>query len=303
MLLSLTARDPDHTGIHKRRALVFGASGQLGDALLPLLRDAHFDVLAVSRNQRAGSDGVRWIVGALDETFVAPTDCDVVFSLGPLDAFARWQERVGPVVPRAIAFGSTSVSTKSASNDPAERDVAERLRVAEETLFAFGARHRMDLTVLRPTLVYGRGRDRTLSRIAALALRRGVFALPINATGLRQPVHTDDLAEAALAAANAVQSAGRAYDVPGGETLRFDDMVARTLAALHPRPRLLRLPTPLFRAAVAGARGLGMIDAINPAMLDRLDIDLVFDAADARRDFGYAPRGFAPDTAMFEPAS
>jgi len=155
---------------------------------------------------------------------------------------------------------------------------------------------------LRPTLVYGRGRDRTLSRIAAFAQRKGLFALPSNATGLRQPVHVDDLAKAAMAAANAAQSAGRAYDVPGGETLCFDEMVARTLAALHPRPRLLRLPAPLFRAAVASARALGMIDAINPAMLDRLDADLVFDAADARRDFGYAPRGFAPDAAMFAPA-
>ena len=284
-----------------KRALVFGASGQLGDALLPLLRDAHCDVLAVSRQQRLESDGVHWIVGALDETTAAPNDRDVVFSLGPLDAFARWQERVGPVASRVVAFGSTSIATKNASNDPAERDVAERLRIAEETLFAFGLRHQVGMTVLRPTLVYGRGRDRTLSRIATLAQRRGIFALPRNATGLRQPVHTDDLAAAALATANAAQSAGRAYDVPGGETLRFDDMVARTLAVLHPRPRLLRLPTPLFRLAVASARGFGMIDAVGPAMLARLDADLVFDAADARRDFGYAPRGFAPGAAMFVP--
>jgi len=284
-----------------KRALVFGASGQLGDALLPLLRDAQCDVLAVSRQPRAESDGVRWIAGALDDSIVAPNDCDVVFSLGPLDAFARWQESVGPVAARVIAFGSTSVATKNASTEPSERDVAERLRTAEETLFAFGARQQVGVTVLRPTLVYGRGRDRTLSRIAALALHRRVFALPTNATGLRQPVHTDDLAQAAIAAANAPQSTGRAYDVPGGETLRFDEMVARTLAVLHPRPRLLRLPTPLFRAAVATARGLRMIDAINTAMLDRLDADLVFDAADARRDFGYAPRAFAPDAAMFMP--
>ncbi len=284
-----------------RRALVFGASGQLGDALLPLLRDARCDVLAVSRQPRADRDGVRWIVGALDETTDPPRDCDVVFSLGPLDAFARWQQRVGPIASRVIAFGSTSVSTKSASIDAAERDVAARLRAAEETLFAFGARYQVDVTVLRPTLVYGRGRDRTLSRIAALAQRHGVFALPRNATGLRQPVHADDLAAAALAAANVPQAAGRAYDVPGGETLSFHDMIARTLAILRPRPRLLRLPTPLFRMMVAGARGVGMINAVGPAVLARLDADLVFDDTDARRDFDYAPRRFVPDAAMFMP--
>ena len=284
-----------------KRAFVFGASGQIGDALLPLLRAAHAEVLAVSRQQHADTDGVRWIVGALDGTTDASTDCDVVFSLGPLDAFAQWQERVGPIAPRIVAFGSTSASTKSASSDPAERDIAVRLGTAEETLFAFGAQHNVDVCVLRPTLVYGRGRDRTLSRIAAMAQRYGVFALPRNATGLRQPVHADDLALAALAAANASRSKGRAYDLPGGETLGFDEMVARTLAVLQPRPRLLRLPTPLFRTMVGAARGLGMIDAINPAMLDRLDAGLVFDAAAARRDLAYAPRMFVPDAAMFAP--
>jgi nucleoside-diphosphate-sugar epimerase len=302
LFLSVAASAPDRAnGSNLKRALVFGASGQLGDALLPLLHDAQCNVLAVSRQSHVEGDGLQWIVGALDETTAVPNDRDVIFSLGPLDAFARWQERVGPVAPRVIAFGSTSISTKNASNDPAERDVAERLRVAEETLFAFGARHQVGVTVLRPTLVYGRGRDRTLSRIAAFAQRRGVFALPRNATGLRQPVHTDDLAIVALAAANATQSMGRAYAVPGGETLAYFEMVARTLAVLRPPPRLLRLPSPLFRAAVASARGFGLIDAVNTSMLDRLDADLVFDAGDARRDFGYAPRLFAPEAAMFAP--
>lgn len=239
------------------------------------------------------------MLGALDEATAAPDRCDAIFSLGPLDAFAQWQQRVGPVAPRVIAFGSTSIATKGASSDAGERDVATRLRTAEDALFGFGARHAVGVTVLRPTLIYGRGRDRTLGRIAALAQRFGFLVLPRNATGLRMPVHVADLAAAAFAAANVPRPAGRAYDLPGGEALPYVEMVARTLAALHPRPRLLRVPTPLFRAAVATARHIGAIDAVNPAMLDRLDADLVFDASDARRDFGYAPRAFAPDAAMF----
>ncbi|UXA51711.1 hypothetical protein M0D45_13320 [Xanthomonas prunicola] len=42
-------------------------------------------------------------------------------------------------------------------------------------------------TVLLPTMVYGAGRDKTLTQIAGLAQRTGAFVLPANATGLRQP--------------------------------------------------------------------------------------------------------------------
>ena len=283
-----------------KRALVFGASGQIGEALLPLLREASCDALAVSRQPRAAAAGLSWVVGALDEAVSIPAhDFDAVFSLGPLDVFARWLERTGPIAPRVIAFGSTSLATKSGSIDPSERNIAARLRAAEDSLFSFATKAGVAVTVLRPTLIYGRGRDRTLSRIAALARRYGIFALPRNATGLRQPVHADDLAAAALAVAQAASVGNRAYDVPGGETLTYCEMVARPLAALQPRPRLLRVPPLLFRAMLGSAQTLGLIDAMNPAMVSRLDTDLVFDANDARRDFGYAPRAFAPDATMF----
>ena len=137
-----------------KRGLVFGARGQVGDALLPLVRDGECDVRAVSRWPDADHEGVQWIVGALDESMLAPRDCDIVFSLGPLDAFARWQERVGPFATRVIAFGSTSIATKDTSSDAMERDIAARLRTAEHTLFAFGAHCGVGVPGVRPTPVF-----------------------------------------------------------------------------------------------------------------------------------------------------
>src|SRR5690606_27837570 len=129
-------------------------------------------------------------------------------------------------------------------------------------------------TVLRPTLVYGAGRDATLSRIAALARRSGFFLLPRGAAGLRQPVHVADLAAAAIAAVDAPAAAGCRYALPGGETLPYREMVARVLAALDPPPRLIELPAPMFSAALATARLAGRLHGLPPGAVARMREDL-----------------------------
>lgn len=283
------------------RALVFGASGQIGRPLLARLRGAGWEVLAVSRQPQPASPGLRWLRGDLARVDGLPARVDAIFSCGPLDHFAQWFAAAAVQAPRVVAFGSTSVEVKQASADAAERDLARRLREGEALLFAQAAGRGVAATVLRPTLVYGAGRDATLSRIAALARRLRGFVLPADATGLRQPVHVDDLAAAALACAAAAATAARAYALPGGETLAYREMVARVLAALPGRPRLLVLPAPLFRALLAPARAAGLAEGFGEAALARMREDLVFDDAPARRDFGYAPRGFAPDAAMLTP--
>jgi hypothetical protein len=89
--------------------------------------------------------------------------------------------------------------------------------------------------------------------------------------------------------------------LPGGETLPYREMVARTLAALEPPLPLLALPTPLFRALLAVAQAAGLARDLSPTVVARMAEDLVFDAVPAQRDFGYAPRPFAPEAAMFPP--
>lgn len=284
------------------RALVFGASGQVGAAVLARLLRAGWRVDALSRQPRPAQAGVRWLRGDLSAAAeLLPRQVDLVLSCGPLDAFAS-RFALGEVAcRRVLAFGSTSLEVKHDSPDADERALARRLREAEATLFAAAAARGIPATVLRPTLVYGAGRDATLTRIASLARRLHGFALPADATGLRQPVHVDDLAAAALACLDAPATHGRAYAVPGGETLAYREMVARTLAALPSRPRLLVLPAPLFRALLVPARRLGLASGFGDAALARMRQDLVFDAGAARRDFGYAPRAFAPDAAALTP--
>jgi len=283
------------------RALVFGGSGQVGAAVLARLLAAGWAVDAPSREDRPPRPGLRWLRGGFGSMPPLAEGYDAILSCGPLDHFARWHADAGVAAPRVVAFGSTSLAVKRGSGDAAERELAARLATAEERLFATARARGAAAIVLRPTLVYGAGRDRTLSRIAAIARPRGWFPLPRGATGLRQPVHVDDLAAAALSALQAGGAGGRGYDLPGGETLAYAEMVARVLAALQPPARLLELPAPLFSVLAAMLRASGRLQGFGAQAQARLREDLVFDVAPAVAALGYAPRPFRPDAAMFQP--
>ncbi|PPU23917.1 NDP-sugar epimerase [Xanthomonas arboricola pv. fragariae] len=291
----VTAADPaPSTAVSAPRALVFGGSGQIGERLLTRLLGRGWQVTAWSRQPRAARAGLIWRQGDLAMPAAAGEAFEVIFSCGPLDHFAHWYAENPVRAPRIVAFGSTSLEVKEHSIDAAERDVAQRLANAEQALFSAAQARGAAATVLRPTLVYGAGRDRTLTQIAGLAQRTGAFVLPANATGLRQPVHVDDLASAALAVVTQPATQQRSYAVGGGEVLAYTQMVERVLAAL-PRPaRLYQVPPGLFGLALTAAQRLGRLRGINAAALQRMRDDLVFDLEPARRDFGYAPRAFRP---------
>lgn len=270
-------------------AFVAGASGAVGRFLRPRLAEAGYEVFALSRRPRGSEDGVRWVVGDLDGEVPLPARLDAIFSVGPLDAFARWFERARfEGAPHVVALGSTSIDSKRDSIDAAERDVATRLREAEARLATAAARRGSAWTVLRPTLIYGAGLDRSLTLIARSALRWRVFPRLHGASGLRQPVHADDLAQACLAVVRHSACAARTYALGGGERLSFEAMLERVRVAL-PR-RCLSVPMPL-----AGARMLARAGLVPRAAVERLRLDLVADDRAARADFGWAPRAFVVD--------
>jgi nucleoside-diphosphate-sugar epimerase len=279
--------------------LVFGLTGQVGSAMRASLHDSDPGLLAVSREPPADEGGISWCRGSLEGFPDPPREIAAIASLGPLDAFARWFEASSLAPARVVALGSTSVHGKKDSPDPAERALAQALRDAESRLAAAAHARGSALTVLRPTLIYGHGRDHNLSRIVGLARRWRVLPLPLRAGGLRQPVHVEDVAGAVLGALRARSPRPGFFDLPGGETLAFDVMVARAVAAGAPGATLLRLPGPLFRSGVGLLRALGRLDAAGSGVLARLDQDLAYDPEPARMALGHYPRGFQPTAETF----
>lgn len=281
------------------RWLVFGLSGAIGGALREARREGDPMLLGVSRRPREDAHGVAWITGGLPDAVAVPGEVAAVASLGPLDRFAAWFEAWPGRPSRVVAIGSAGVHDKRDSPDPAERAIADALAAAEARLARAAAARGSALTLLRPTLVYGRGQDRSLSRLVALARRWPVLPVPADARGLRQPVHADDVAAAVLAALRAPAPVPGTFDLPGGEVLPWIDMVARCLAVAAPGARLLRVPGPLLRGALALLRPFGL--GPGPGLLARLGRDQACDGSPVHRALGVSPRPFRPSADMFPP--
>ncbi|MEO7073309.1 MAG: NAD-dependent epimerase/dehydratase family protein [Rhodanobacter sp.] len=272
--------------------LVCGASSQIGHFLLPRLVQGGETVLALSRQAHAPQTGVTWLRGALPDAMPTLPMLSALISFGPLQAFADWLAQTNIAgAPRVIATSSMSAHSKRDSVVPAERALAQQLRDGESALSRACAARGCAWTVLRPTLVYGAGLDKSLTPIARRALRTRLFPLPAG-RGLRQPIHADDLAQAVLAALECPASAGCVLPIGGGERLPAAAMFARVRGSLPAASIPVPLPSWLLGCARAVPRLRGP--------LSRLDADLIADNTEVERLLGVRPRAFLPEAAMWQ---
>lgn len=266
----------------------------VGRCLLPMVADSRWKVTAFSRRADVHRDaaGVEWRQPA---PLPAAADGDISHwvCVAPIwvlpDYFGLLKARGAR---RVVALSSTSRFTKNDSSDPGEQAVARRLAEAEDRLRSWGEREGVEWVILRPTLIYGCGRDRNISEVARFVRRFGFFPLLGRAVGLRQPVHAEDVAAACFAALDSAPAANRDYNISGGEILAYREMVSRVFRAMGRQPRLLTVPLGLFRLAVACMRVLPRYRHWSAAMAERMNRDLVFGHGEAARDLGFRPRPF-----------
>jgi uncharacterized protein YbjT (DUF2867 family) len=192
---------------------------------------------------------------------------------------------------RLVALSSTSRFTKRDSAAASERAIAARLAAAEDQVLDWARTRGIAASILRPTMIYDGIHDENVARIARFIRRFGCYPVAGAAAGMRQPVHADDVATACQ---SALQCDGlrETYEISGGETLTYRDMVGRIFAWLERPPRLVTLPLPLVRAAGPLVRIMPGLESL-PTMATRMNEDLVFDHGAATRDFGFHPRAFS----------
>jgi nucleoside-diphosphate-sugar epimerase len=262
------------------RVGVLGATSLVGDSLSLLLAQ-DYAVVPFSRRTASTPSG-----GNVD-------GIPYWISLMPILALPDYLEVISAYGGRRIvALSSTSVFTKKASSDLGERALAAQSEVAEQQIIAWAESHNVEVLLLRPTLIYGRRRDRNIGEIARFIRRFGFFPVFGAANGLRQPIYVEDVALACRHALEAKHLTTCSYNISGGETLTYRDMVSRIFETLGQRQRIVTTPLWLFSLAVGCARILPRFRNWSVAMAERMNQNMVFDHTAAERDLRLSFRPF-----------
>ncbi len=283
---------------------IIGATSLVGDCLLPLVIDKGRNVFAFSRTPHQQNEtGVFWLTHQKIDTLSSQDKTDPKLPevgnipfwvcLAPVWVLPDYFEVMKQSgIQRVVALSSTSRFTKHQSSDDAERELVKRIEDAESRLQMWAETEHIEWVILRPTLIYGLGKDKNIAEITRLIRRWGVFPLMGKAEGARQPLHAEDVAQAMLSALSSTTAKNKSYNISGAETLSYKDMIERVFAGLGRKPCFVNLPLSLMRLLIGILSIIPRYRHWTPAMVERMNQNLAFDHAEASRDFNFKPRPF-----------
>jgi uncharacterized protein YbjT (DUF2867 family) len=233
------------------KVTVFGATGVVGRALLPLLGD--HEVTAVSRSPREEA-GARWVVADAatgDGVATALEGANVAYylvhSLGSSDFEEQDRAAAENVAREAASAGVEQIVYLGGlgADDP---DASPHLRSRRETgerLASAG----VPVTTLRAAMIVGRG-SAAFETILGLVRRLPVMITPTWVSTPTQPIALEDIAGYLAAVCGNEDTLGESFDVGGPEVMTYREMMERIARLLGRTPTIVEVPvlTPYLSA-------------------------------------------------------
>ena len=227
------------------RVVVFGATGFVGGALLPVVAQEH-DVVAVSRRPHEAQQGVTWAVADVTDAPAvrrALEGADVAYylvhSLGSADFEERDVAGAETVAREAEAAGVRQLVYLGGFGKEGE-DLSSHLRSRLETgrALASGA---VPLTTLRAAVVVGKG-SAAFETIVALVDRLPAMVAPRWVSTPTQPIALRDTVRYLAAVAGREETFGETYDLGGPEVMTYREMIERVARLRGKRRVIVEVP-------------------------------------------------------------
>lgn len=228
------------------KVAVFGATGTIGRALVPVLAADHH-VVAVSR--RAGGKEIR-AVEWVSADVTSPADVRralagvevayyLVHSLGRDDFEARDLHAADTVAAEAANAGLRQLVYLGGLGDEST-ELSRHLRSRLETGRRL-AGGEVPLTTLRAAMVVGR-RSAAFVTIVALVDRLPGMICPRWVTTPTQPIALADVVAYLAGVCGLERAFGRSFDVGGPEVMTYRGMIERVARIRGRRPLILEVP-------------------------------------------------------------
>jgi uncharacterized protein YbjT (DUF2867 family) len=227
------------------KVVVFGATGVVGRALLPVLAEEH-EVVAVSRRERPPEHGVTWAVAdVLDGSAVrralegAEVAYYLVHSLGTQDFEERDLRAATTFAQEAEAAGVKQLVYLGGLGEEGD-ELSPHLRSRVETGRALSS-GAVPLTTLRAAVVIGKG-SAAFETVIALVDRLPVMIAPRWVSTPTQPVAIDDAVRYLAGVAGREEALGETYDLGGPEVMTYREMIERVASLRGKRRTIVEVP-------------------------------------------------------------
>jgi uncharacterized protein YbjT (DUF2867 family) len=228
------------------RIVVFGATGTVGRALVPVLADGHQVVVVSRRPPPAPAAGVEWVradVTDRDAVRAAIAGADVAYylvhSLGSPDFEHRDRSAAETVAREASAASLRQIVYLGGLGDDAP-DLSPHLRSRIETGLAL-ASGSVPVTTLRAAMIVGPG-SAAFETILALVDRLPAMVCPRWVSTPTQPIAIDDAVAYLAAVCGREECLGQSYDIGGPEVMTYREMIERIAAVRGRRPLIVEVP-------------------------------------------------------------